>query len=169
MDLRIEPKPAIRSSVHTICPLYWGLYAPQAAPASCLPATSQVHSGMPAGFCSRLPPHLREASPLICILSTLIIPFITVSELPWCICSFPWLAVFSTMSAPRSEDGGHSFLCECLTHASFSASVEWFTDAFQDPEKFQVPVVGVVRKCFLEGLCEIKLEGRAEAQDFGKL
>lgn len=40
---------------------------------------------------------------------------------------------------------------------------------FQDPEKFQVPVVGVVRKCFLEGLYEIKLEGRAEAQDFGKL
>lgn len=32
-----------------------------------------------------------------------------------------------------------------------------------------MPVAGVVRKCFLEGTCEIKLEVGAEAQNFGKL
>ena len=77
MDLRAKPKPAIRPSVHTICPLCRGLYPPQAAPASCPPAPSQVHPGMPAGFLptSERPPHLKEASSLISILSTLIIPF----------------------------------------------------------------------------------------------
>lgn len=34
---------------------------------------------------------------------------------------------------------------------------------FQDPEKFRV------QECFLEGVCEIKLEVGAEAQNFGKL
>lgn len=77
MDLRAKPKPAIRPSVHTICPLCRGLYPPQAAPASCPPAPSQVHAGMPAGCLptSERPPHFREASPLISILNTLIIPF----------------------------------------------------------------------------------------------
>lgn len=50
MDLRAKPKPAVRPSVPTICPLRQGLSPPQAVPASCPPAPSQVHVGMPAGF-----------------------------------------------------------------------------------------------------------------------
>lgn len=77
MDLRAKPKPAIRPSVRTICPLCQGLSPPQAVPASCPPAPSQVHTGVPAGFLptSERPRHLRKASSFISILRTLIIPF----------------------------------------------------------------------------------------------
>ena len=37
MDLRAKPKPAVRPSVPTICPLRQGLSPPQAVPASCPP------------------------------------------------------------------------------------------------------------------------------------
>ena len=172
IDLRTKPKPATRSSAHATCPTLPGPL-PTASSTSLLPScciSGPLRNA--TDFCSRLLPHLPTSE-----RPQLSSPFSAHWSFPSTPCQSchgvfaPSPACLSPprLSAPRSEDGGCSFLHECPAYTSFSASVEWFTDMFQEPEKFQVPVVGVVRKWFLKGLPEIKLEGGTEAQGFSKL